>query len=677
MDVATARPKTAREGFSVICDDDLSVISPRPSTSSPRSLFGGKGIDAEIVSCVPSSYDSDRSLSPQLPVHNFPLAPSPATLYSDQKLPEEVISNLRELRRQGTMCDFEIEIDGTVLQAHRIVLAAASPYFHGMFTYDSLEAQTGRVMMSDVTPLAMRLLIDYIYSTEISINSENVQQLLFAATVLQLDRVCSACQEFLTKCLTTSNCLTMRKFAEHFSCRTLITNTDDFAAENFRELRHLPEFQTITTFCQLHSIIRRDDLMVNSEEEVYETVIDWVKVDPEARAKDLPRLLQSVSLSELPCGYLLNIVKEEPLIKKNPVCQELLSDAIVYHLRGFVNNETEAKSVEGCQAWEYYPEVRHPMERCRPRKNLAGVIFCVGGRGTAGDPFKSVEAYDLRRDRWFAVPEMKSQRRHVGVVSAQGKLYAIGGHDGEDHLNTAECFDPATNQWTKVAPMSTARRGIAVGSMSGVIYAVGGLDDSTCFNVVERYDVESNAWTTVSPMFIRRGGVAVATLGKCLYAVGGNDGTASLDSCEAYNPLVDRWQMVAPMLFRRAGAGVCVLNGYLYAIGGFDDNAPLDTVERYEPETKSWKQLAPMSCPRGGVGVAAMAGLVYAIGGHDGQNYLDSVEAYNPALDQWTRVSGIRECRAGAGVGWADCRVELLQQPRNVTEGTGSTGRDL
>lgn len=66
------------------------------------------------------------------------------------------------------------------------------------------------------------------------------------------------------------------------------------------------------------------------------------------------------------------------------------------------------------------------INNCRPRKSVAGVIFCVGGRGTTGDPFRSIEAYDWRRNKWTLVSEMGTKRRHVGVVSAAGRLFAIG-----------------------------------------------------------------------------------------------------------------------------------------------------------------------------------------------------------------------------------------------------------
>lgn len=49
-----------------------------------------------------------------------------------------------------------------------------------------------------------------------------------------------------------------------------------------------------------------------------------------------------------------------------------------------------------------------------------GVIFCIGGRGASGDPFRTVECYDLRNDRWFQVCDMSTKRRHVGVVAVNG-----------------------------------------------------------------------------------------------------------------------------------------------------------------------------------------------------------------------------------------------------------------
>ena len=81
----------------------------------------------------------------------------------------------------------------------------------------------------------------------------------------------------------------------------------------------------------------------------------------------------------------------------------------------------------------------------------------------------------FRTNLWHEGPELCSRRRHVGVAYLDGRLYAVGGHDGHQHLNSVECYDPKKGAWHYVQPMKTLRRGIAVGAIGGPMYAVGQL----------------------------------------------------------------------------------------------------------------------------------------------------------------------------------------------------------
>ena len=40
---------------------------------------------------------------------------------------------------------------------------------------------------------------------------------------------------------------------------------------------------------------------------------------------------------------------------------------------------------------------------------------------------------------------------------SSGKVYAVGGHDGSEHLGNMEMFDPLTNKWMMKASMNTKR----------------------------------------------------------------------------------------------------------------------------------------------------------------------------------------------------------------------------
>lgn len=110
-----------------------------------------------------------------------------------------------------------------------------------------------------------------------------------------------------------------------------------------------------------------------------------------------------------------------------------------------------------------------------PRRAAAGTLYAIGGRGvsTSERPFDNVEVYDFYKNEWNDAPPLLSPRRHVGVVSARGKVHAVGGENSGHHLRTVECYSDQEKKWQQLAPLSIGRRGIAVGVLEGVIYAAG------------------------------------------------------------------------------------------------------------------------------------------------------------------------------------------------------------
>ena len=53
-----------------------------------------------------------------------------------------------------------------------------------------------------------------------------------------------------------------------------------------------------------------------------------------------------------------------------------------------------------------------------------------------------------------------------------GRLYAVGGHNGTERLNSVERYDPATDTWEAVAPMGTVRNALGVVVLDGAALTV-------------------------------------------------------------------------------------------------------------------------------------------------------------------------------------------------------------
>uniref|UniRef100_A0AC11D1Z9 Kelch like family member 20 n=1 Tax=Ovis aries TaxID=9940 RepID=A0AC11D1Z9_SHEEP len=516
--------------------------------------------------------------------------PQPARMpYISDKHPRQTLEVINLLRKHRELCDVVLVVGAKKIYAHRVILSACSPYFRAMFTGELAESRQTEVVIRDIDERAMELLIDFAYTSQITVEEGNVQTLLPAACLLQLAEIQEACCEFLKRQLDPSNCLGIRAFADTHSCRELLRIADKFTQHNFQEVMESEEFMLLPAN-QLIDIISSDELNVRSEEQVFNAVMAWVKYSIQERRPQLPQVLQHVRLPLLSPKFLVGTVGSDPLIKSDEECRDLVDEAKNYLL---------------------LPQERPLMQgpRTRPRKPIrcGEVLFAVGG-WCSGDAISSVERYDPQTNEWRMVASMSKRRCGVGVSVLDDLLYAVGGHDGSSYLNSVERYDPKENKWTRVASMSTRRLGVAVAVLGGFLYAVGGSDGTSPLNTVERYNPQENRWHTIAPMGTRRKHLGCAVYQDMIYAVGGRDDTTELSSAERYNPRSNQWSPVVAMTSRRSGVGLAVVNGQLMAVGGFDGTTYLKTIEVFDPDANTWRLYGGMNYRRlgGGVGVIKM-----------------------------------------------------------------------
>lgn len=373
--------------------------------------------------------------------------------FSYAEHPSEAFLRIYQMREDGFLCDVVLEVVGVLIPAHRLVLAASSCYFYAMFVRDMLESKQEKIKLLGVDPEAMQLLVEFAYTAKLQITTTNVQSLMTAASLFNFPAVFSATSKFLSKQLHPSNCLGIRLFAKTHSSLELVNAASKFFCNNFADVLENDEFVSLAVE-DLAVLLDNSDLNVRLEEDVYKAVQQWVEYAPQDRKESLPLLLGSVRLPLLSTSFLTSDVENNPYVKMNLECRDLLDEAKNFHLM---------------------PEqfLRSKREWFHPRKSTVGLLFAIGGRGAVGEPFSSVECYDFRTNTWHEGPELKSRRRHVGVACLGSRIYAVGGHDGNEHLNSVESYNPKVGRWEYVQSMNKLRRGIAVGVLGGPIYAVG------------------------------------------------------------------------------------------------------------------------------------------------------------------------------------------------------------
>jgi len=540
----------------------------------------------------------------------------------------EVFLKIENLHRNKTFCDVKLIIGEKIIWVHKLLLVASLPYFHSMFTHDLIEKQQESIILKDMDPLAVELVIEFVYTSKININQNNVQTLLRVSTILQVSLVQEKCCEFLEKQLDPSNCLGIYTFAELHGCIELKMKAKNYCDRHFSKVVKEEEFLSLP-FERVRWFLDQNELCVRTEKEVYRAAMDWIEQNEGERMSYLPSLLSLVRLHLLPKAFLTMQIESNNAIAKNNFSMELMKDVL---------KDIEKKVI--------------PVERRVPQGNT--VIFCMGGYNKKS--FASYEYFNPDTEEWKRLGVIPKPKSGAGALFVGGLLYLVGGRTSSlldvaaYDSDVVDVYDPFNQEWFTAAKLSVPRHRLGICAIDGTIYAVGGSDGIIHLDSMEKYDAENDRWTPTSSMFIRRMGVGVAVLDGLLYAVGGFDSENRLRSVECYAPESNAWKFVASMNTPRSGAGVTALNGHVYAVGGYNGVTQLSSVERYCPFEDRWTLITPMNEHRSALSVAVTHNKLFALGGYNGERFLDSVEVYDPESGEWRIIQPMLDSRSGAGV---------------------------
>nr|XP_045248068.1 zinc finger and BTB domain-containing protein 49 isoform X3 [Macaca fascicularis] len=107
-----------------------------------------------------------------------------------------LLQQLHEQRIQGLLCDCMLVVKGVCFKAHKNVLAAFSQYFRSLFQNSS--SQKSDVFHLDVKNVSgIGQILDFMYTSHLDLNQDNIQVMLDTAQCLQVQNVLSLCHTFL------------------------------------------------------------------------------------------------------------------------------------------------------------------------------------------------------------------------------------------------------------------------------------------------------------------------------------------------------------------------------------------------------------------------------------------------------------------------------------------------
>lgn len=571
-------------------------------------------------------------------------------IFRSDRLPIAAWDKFRRYRNQLKYFDVTIIIDGDRFQAHKIILSACSEYFETMFLSNFKESQQDEIEIKDICSKAFAVILDYCYHEEITLNSENAQDILAVASIMQMSDVQCFCANYIKTKISIANCLGILTIAHQYNLIELADIVLKFTLDKFEQIVEDPDSEFALLDVEwLIKLIEHDQLNVDDEVKTFKAVIKWISMgDKEERIKSIDALLPHIRFP---------LMEPRSLVNLKLIVDDLQSTVNIQMSEKFRDLVDEAKDHHLLKHYHPYEKSRSVGNRFRRRNPLGQRIFAVGGWTNECKPTASVERYHPLKDEWDKVSPMTSPRCGVGAAILGDSLYAVGGHDGQHHLKSVERYSMEDDEWKNdVADMRSERTSVGVVALNGFIYAIGGQANSSnetssisSLDDVERYDPSTNRWEDCKKLIERRFGAGVTVLNDLIYVVGGADQKPT-NTVECFDPSTNTWKYVAPMNVCRKHLGCTSCNGKIYAVGGRDSSNELDSAECYDPAKDEWKVLPPMREKRSGIGLVALNNLLYAVGGLKNDIRLTLVECYDPDKAVWTEKEPLKQERLGGGL---------------------------
>ncbi|KAL7861490.1 hypothetical protein SRHO_G00129310 [Serrasalmus rhombeus] len=412
--------------------------------------------------------------------------------------------------------DLVIEVGGQKIQAHKSVLAEKSDYFKARLSRDILKVKG----MSYKT---LSVLIDYVYSSKMNVNKDNVVDVITGAKILQIPCAVQAAIDTVSMQLTAENCYEILTIAKKQRLSELKETAYRFMSDNFLQVLRDPAVYGRLTGSERDLVLRnrmegRSCLMVAEINDVF----DRVGSRPPSRNNSRPQSpLSTASFEDNHMIYYYN---------------ESTKD---WRTLTIMPEDINTKGCGICCMYNYL--------------FVAGGIRGYGEKGKASD---KVFCYNPITDRWSEIRPMNQARSQLKLVSMDGHLYAIGG----ECLFTVEKYDPRMDRWTTIAPLPKGAFAVAheATTCNGELYVSGG----SLFYRLLKYDPKRDEWQECPYNNSRKKSTDMVALKSFIYRFDVNREQGV--NVFKYNTIVKMWhdcashQQGSPLPFRCAVIGNCI-----------------------------------------------------------------------------------------------------------------------
>nr|XP_039262420.1 LOW QUALITY PROTEIN: kelch-like protein 12 [Styela clava] len=587
---------------------------------------------------------------------------------------------LHSIREMTETSDFTIKVTGQSFPVHRNVITAASSYFRAMFSSNMKEAQQGFADVKTVKPAIMEKCIDFMYTGEVKVQMDEIQGILHASSLLQLDSLTELSFEYLQKNLSVNNCLVAAYLAKLYDRVNLLNTAEQIVYDKFDEVVSTDTFAAIS--CE---DITRYLSKANANHEIkWKAIVTWLSIRQEEVERVLPTLLNSIK--NISVNFFLETILNESMMFRKKQLVHFIVDRLLSSIEEIIKNislenfmnlrkilNTQKIKIEGQVVKVMNDFMAENFEQLAERHDFAELneeeIFFL---------FRSPKIKcSSERIKWYAA--LKWSKNHPNEKKVFPKLFKLMKlHDlSLDFIGKVVRTEPLVRNSHECTVMLMDAFS-AHGSVSKHPSSVESPTKVPSQHIVflNKKNGQVNAWSIMNKTWHR---LPKVKLGEDMQIVNVNNdlyvsseselfhwkedtfwsrksyirdksGYCKLVACQGNLYLVQRYNMQCYDSIRNnyknslpgcvLGYGFCAVatRACIYAMGGLHTD---QRAEKFNPVTKTWSRLSPMLNPRHHAAAVEFNGKIYVIGGEDGECISNSVESYNFETNTWTEVASM------------------------------------
>ncbi|KAG1657555.1 Kelch-like protein 20 [Nymphon striatum] len=453
----------------------------------------------------------------------------------------------------------------------------------------------------------VKKIFDFIYSDSITINKNDLNEIVRLAKIFQLNKVLDNVFNYVKDDMNIENVLSIRDL--WMSCDKMeeVKICDQFIEYNFEEISKLQIFKKIE-FPYLTLLMKSNNLIVQDEKKIFEIAIEWLNVDIQTRQQFGQQLMEDVRFPLMSYGFLHQISEHE--ILQNAKSFRRIIESIHYSKEKKLRiGQNILKTVDITP--------RKYLNVFANKEELNEHLICIGGVGTMS---KSIEICSDLGSSWNKFDEIDPGRNHFTSCTYENYIILIGGYET---ARLCTKYYPKNKRFIKLEPLPDNRNSHVATIINSELFICGvGCNEKSLIylNLKE----QNGKWRNRKSSLEIRAGSTGCSVNSKFYVFGG----IASNSCEYYNPQEDHWRPLPKMKEERVFAGSCYDNNkFIYVVGGedFRNNIHYTSMERFDVEIGQWLTLkSSIGVGRRGLTLTIFKNQLILIGGQDEETMLQN-----------------------------------------------------